>query len=180
MAYDAATSRELIDLSLPRNLEDRSGWAQDIHGAFSLQALPPSRENICAVIAVIEQESSFQVNPIIPGLPAIAWREIDRRVADAGVPKLLVDGAMDLRSSGGRSYRERINAAKTEKDLSDIFEDFTSLVPMGKTLFADRNPIRTRGPRTPSLAARAHTPHQTTEPQDYAELDHRLVRRARG
>jgi hypothetical protein len=152
VAYDAATSRELIDQSLPRNLVDRSGWAADIYEAFTVQALPPSRENICAVVAVIEQESSFQVNPIISGLPAIAWREIDRRAADAGVPKVLVDGALDLHSSSGRSYRERINAAKTEKDLSDIFEDFTSLVPMGKTLVADRNPIRTRGPMQVNVA----------------------------
>jgi hypothetical protein len=152
VAYDAATSRELIDLSLPRNLVDRSGWAEDIYAAFTVQALPPSRENICAVVAVIEQESSFQVNPIIPGLPAIARREIDRRVAEAGVPRVLVDGALDLTSSSGRSYRERINAAKTEKDLSDIFEDFISLVPMGKTLFADHNPIRTRGPMQVNVA----------------------------
>jgi hypothetical protein len=149
---DAVASREMIDQSLPRNLVDRSGWAADIYAAFSVQSLPPSRENVCAVVAVIEQESSFQVNPIIPGLPAIAWREIDRRAAEAGIPRVLVDGALHVHSSSGRSYRERINAAKTEKDLSDIFEDFTSLVPMGKTLFADRNPIRTRGPMQVNVA----------------------------
>ena len=149
---DAATAREWLDQSLPPHLSDRSGWAADIYAAFAAQALPPSRENLCAVVAVIAQESGFQVNPIIPGLPAIAWREIDRRAADAGVPRVLVDGALDLHSSSGRSYRERINAAKTEKDLSDIFEDFTSLVPMGKTLFADRNPIRTRGPMQVNVA----------------------------
>jgi hypothetical protein len=150
--YDAATSRELIDQSLPRNLADRSGWAADIHAAFTVQALAPNRENVCAVVAVIEQESSFQVNPVIPGLPAIARREIDRRAAEAGVPRVLVDGALDLHSSTGRSYSERISAAKTEKDLSDIFEDFISLVPMGKKLFADRNPIRTRGPMQVNVA----------------------------
>jgi len=152
LVYDAAASRESIDQSLPRNLPDRSGWVSDIDAAFTAEALPASRENICAVVAVIEQESGFQVNPVIPGLPAIAWREIDRRVADAGVPRVLVDAALDLPSSNRRSFRERINAAKTEKDLSDIFEDFTSLVPMGKTLFADRNPIRTRGPMQVNVA----------------------------
>jgi hypothetical protein len=150
--YDAATSREVIDQLLPPNLADRSGWGADIDAAFSAQALPPSRENVCAVLAVIEQESGFQVNPIIPGLPAIARREIDRRVTDAGVPRVLVDAALELPSSSGRSFSERINAAKTEKDLSDIFEDFISLVPLGKTLFADRNPIRTRGPMQVNVA----------------------------
>lgn len=152
VVFDAAAAHDLIDQSLPRNLADRGGWAADIYAAFDVQALPPSRDNICAVVAVIEQESSFQVNPIIPGLPAIAWREIDRRAADAGVPMMLVHGALDLHSSSGPSYSERINAAKTEKDLSDIFEDFISLVPMGKTLFASRNPIRTRGPMQVNVA----------------------------
>jgi len=152
VAYDGATSRVLIDRSLPLDLVDRSGWEDDINSAFTAQGLPPSRENICAVVAVIEQESSFQVNPIIPGLSAIARREIDRRIADAGVPKLLVEGALNLRSSSGRTYRERIDAARTEKDLSDIFEDFIRLVPMGNTLFANRNPIRTRGPMQVNVA----------------------------
>jgi hypothetical protein len=152
VVYDAAMSREALDRSLPRNLTDRGGWAADIRAAFTIQALPPSRQNVCAVVAVIEQESSFQVNPVVPGLPAIAWREIHRRAAEAGVPRVLVDGALELRSSNGRSYRERIDAATTEKNLSDIFEDFTSLVPMGRTLFADRNPIRTRGPMQVNVA----------------------------
>jgi hypothetical protein len=51
-----------------------------------------------------------------------------------------------LRSPDGRSYKERIDTAKTEKELSDIFEDFIATVPLGSTLFADHNPIRTRGP----------------------------------
>jgi hypothetical protein len=34
----------------------------------------------------------------------------------------------------------------TEKQLSDIFEDFTGSVPLGRSLFANLNPIRTRGP----------------------------------
>src|SRR6202030_2025466 len=43
-------------------------------------------------------------------------------------------------------------AAKTEKDLSDAYEDFIAAVPLGRTLFADRNPIRTRGPMQVNVA----------------------------
>jgi hypothetical protein len=145
-AVSPAEARELIDRSLPRSVSDRAGWAADMYAGFTVLAVAPSHENICAVVAVIEQESGFRVDPVVPGLPAMAWREIDDRAAHAGLPRMIVHGVLNLKSSTGRSYTDRIDSAKTEKELSDIFEDFIGAVPMGSTLFADRNPIRTRGP----------------------------------
>jgi hypothetical protein len=142
----AAQTRDLIESALPRSVGDRAGWAADMFSAFNVLAVAPTNENICAVIAVIEQESGFRVDPVIPGLAAIAWREIDDRAVRAGIPRMMVHGVLELKSPTGRSYGERIDNAKTEKELSDIYQDFISAVPMGRTLFADRNPIRTRGP----------------------------------
>jgi hypothetical protein len=65
---------------------------------------------------------------------------------------MIVHGVLDLKSANGRSYSERIDAAKTEKDLSDIYEDFIAGVPLGRTLFDDKNPIRTRGPMQVNVA----------------------------
>lgn len=141
-----ARARAAIESALPRTAADRSGWTSDIYAALTVLNIDPSRDNICAVIAVIGQESGFQVDPVIPGLPAIAWREIDSRAARAGVPPVLVHTALKLKSSNGRSYGERIDSARTERDLSDIYEDFIDAVPMGRSLFAEHNPIRTRGP----------------------------------
>ncbi|MDP9012140.1 MAG: DUF1615 domain-containing protein [Pseudomonadota bacterium] len=141
-----ATARELIDSSLPRTISDRAGWTADVYAGFNALGIAPTHENICAVVAVIEQESGFRVDPVVPGLPSIAWREIDARAAHAGVPRLVVHGVLQLTSSTGRSFSDRIDGAKTEKELSDIFEDFIGAVPLGRTLFAGHNPIRTRGP----------------------------------
>ena len=145
-------ARAMIDTALPRSVHDRAGWTDDIYAAFTLQSIEPTRENICAAVAVIEQESSFQVDPVVPGLAAIAWREIDSRAEHIGVPRLIVHGALQLRSPTGITYSERIDAAKTEKDLSDIFEDFIGAVPMGRTLFAEHDPVRTRGPMQVNVA----------------------------
>ncbi len=123
-----------------------------MYAGFTALAIAPTRANICAVVAVIEQESGFRVDPVIPGLPTIAWREIDARAARAGIPRLLVHGVLQLKSATGRSYGERIDSATTERQLSDIYEDFIGAVPMGRTLFADRNPIRTRGPMQVQVA----------------------------
>jgi Protein of unknown function (DUF1615) len=145
-------TRAMIDHSLPVALSDRAGWIADIDAAITVQAVAPSRENICAVEAIIEQESSFRVDPVVPGLPAIAWKEIDKRAAHADVPLILVHSALKLPSPTGRSFSERIDSAKTEKDLSDVYEDFIGAVPLGRTLFADKNPIRTRGPMQVNVA----------------------------
>jgi hypothetical protein len=151
-AMSPAQGRALIDQSLPRGVPDRAGWVTDIYAGFTVQSLELTRQNVCAVVAVIEQESNFQVDPEIPGLGAIAWREIDSRAERAGLPRMIVHGALQLRSSTGRSYSERIDAARTEKDLSDIYEDFIGAVPLGRKLFADWNPIRTRGPMQVNVA----------------------------
>jgi hypothetical protein len=145
-------ARALIERSLPRVLADRGGWTADIYEGFSAQGLEPNHESVCAVVAVIEQESSFRIDPIIPRLGTIAWREIDARAERAGVPRLIVHGALQLKSPNGRSYSDRIDSANTEKDLSDIYEDFIGAVPMGQTLFAGKNPIRTRGPMQVNIA----------------------------
>ena len=145
-------ARAWIEQSIPRGVPDRPGWVTDIYSGFTVQGLEPGRENVCAVVAVIEQESNFRVNPVVPGMGAIAWREIDGRAERAGVPRLIVHGALGLRSSTGRTYSERIDAARTEKDLSDIYEDFIGSVPLGQRLFADWNPIRTRGPMQVNVA----------------------------
>jgi hypothetical protein len=144
--------RGTIERSLPRTAPDRSGWAADMYAAFTVLGIEPTHENVCAVVAVIEQESGFRVDPVIPGLPAIAWREIDGRAERAGVPPLIVHTALQLKSPTGRSYSDRIDSARTEKNLSDIYEDFIGAVPLGSTLFAERNPIRTRGPMQVNIA----------------------------
>jgi len=144
--------RAVIDRALPAAVSDRAGWTADITLSFSKLGLPPTRANACAVVAVIEQESAFQVDPVIPGLGKLALRTIDERATHAGVPLVLVHAALDLKSTDGRSYRDRIRVAHTEKQLSDVYEDFTGRVPLGHRLFASWNPIRTRGPMQVNVA----------------------------
>lgn len=155
--FGPTAAREAIQRVLPSQVDDRAGWATDIHAALATLELPSTPENMCAVIAVTEQESSFRADPAVPGLPAIAWKEIDRRAESASVPKLAVRAALALKSPDGRSYAERIDSVKTERQLSEIFEDFIGMVPLGKTWLADRNPVRTGGPMQVSIAfAEAH------------------------
>lgn len=159
-----AEAHALIERALPATVSDKPGWADDIYAALSTQQIEPTQENVCAVVAVIEQESGFHVNSVVPGLPSIAWKEIHARADHSLVPWMLVRGALDLKSPTGRTYSDRIDHARTEKDLSDIYEDFIDSVPLGHTLFADHNPIRTRGPMQVNIAFLAQTPAVRTYP----------------
>jgi hypothetical protein len=144
--------RALIEESLPHSVTDRAGWTTDMYAAFTVLTITANHENVCAVVAVIQQESGFQVDPVIPGLGAIARAEIDRRAEHAHVPLIIVNGVLALKSADGRTYGDRIDASRTEKQLSDVYEDFIAAVPLGKTLFAEQNPIRTRGPMQVNVA----------------------------
>jgi hypothetical protein len=137
---------------MPAKTPDREGWAADIQSAFTAQALDPSTENLCSVLAVTEQESTYQVDPAVPGMAKIARGEIDRRAARLHIPQLLVRRALQIRSPNGKTYAARLDVARTEKDLSAIFDDFISMVPMGQTLFGSLNPVHTGGPMQVSIA----------------------------
>lgn len=152
-----AQIRAKIVRLMPAKTPDREGWASDIYAAFAAQDIPAFNENICAVLAVAEQESTYQVNPPVPGLARIANEEINRRADKLHIPQALVGAALQLHSPNGKTYAQRLSSARTEKELSAIFDDFIGMAPLGKTLFGRLNPVRTGGPMQVSIAfAEAH------------------------
>ncbi len=172
MAGTRAQRRQLlslIDHAVPPEVPDRSGWVRDLASGFQALGIAPDPPRVCAVVAILEQESGFEVHPVIPHLGTLAMREIYRRAAQAGVPRPLVRAALDVRSTDGASYAERIARARTEQQLSDIYEDFTGRVPLGRKLFARFNPIRTRGPMQVNVAFAArferHHPYPFRNPE---------------
>jgi hypothetical protein len=149
---DPDVARAEIAKRLPSKVANRNGWAVDIFAALEALSIRPTTENICAVVAVTEQESTFQVNPPVHGLAAIARREIDSRARRYHIPTMAVNAALSLKSPTGATYRERLDTVKTEKELNDIFADFIDIVPLGGQLFGGFNPVRTGGPMQVSIA----------------------------
>ena len=148
----ATEGRALVARLLPDGVKERTAWSTDLYAAIAAHDIPTTPETICSVIAVASQESGFQVDPPVPGIADIARKEIDKRRESAGVPKFALDAALALSSTNGKSYSERLDGVKTELQLSDIYEDFIGRVPFGKSLLADRNPVRTGGPMQVSIA----------------------------
>lgn len=151
-AIDPDAVRAEIRSLLPATVSNADGWAIDIYAAFEALGVPASSEHICGALAVTEQETNYQVDPAVPSLPSIARREIDARAESRHIPKLMVSAALKIKSPDGRTYGERLESARTEQDLSSLFEDFTRSVPLGEKLFGNLNPVRTGGPMQVSIA----------------------------
>lgn len=148
----------VVRQKMPASVKDRNQWADALAKTFESQKIAPTEENICSVLAVAQQESMYQSDPAVPGLNKIAWKEIDRRAESIHIPVFLVHTALKITSPNGKSYSERLDTVKTEKQLSAIFDDFINMVPMGQTLFGSLNPVHTGGPMQVSIAfAEKHT-----------------------
>lgn len=154
-----------IEPLLPRGVRDPAGWSQDIRTAMEALAVPLTRDNLCAAIAVIAQESSFQAEPVVPGLPSIIRKELEKRRSRYHVPQAVLDAALAVRSPDGRRYEERINALRTENDLNRLYDDMLASLPLGKTLFGHHHPVKTGGPMQVSLAFAEQ--QETRKPSPY-------------
>ncbi len=148
---------------IPTHVPDRTGWADDI--AFAIRSLKKdlTAERVCAVIAVIEQESGYQTDPVVANLPKIVRDGLRKKFARLGP---LADTAMDTLLSGkvpgsNETFNQRINKLRTERDLDRFFRDMAttyrgrmpgpfaiasalSLI-LGKGSLEDLNPVTTAG-----------------------------------
>ncbi|WP_313953149.1 DUF1615 domain-containing protein, partial [Accumulibacter sp.] len=143
--------RALVNRVLPPQVGDRAGWAADIFAAMAALRILPTPENLCAVISIIAQESTFQADPPVAGLSRIVWQELEKRREKYAIPKVVLDLALSKSSPDGRSYKARIDALRTENQMNAIYDDMISELPGGKVLFAGYNPVRTGGPMQVSV-----------------------------
>ena len=149
--------RDEVARRIPATVDDRAGWAADIQTAFAAQDIDPMAENICAVLAVVAQESGYKADPPVANLPTIARREIERRAAEVHVPGFMIGAALKVRSTDGRSYEQRLRTVRTERELSELYEELVGRVPLGERLFDGYNPVQTGGPMQVSIPfAEAH------------------------
>src|SRR3982750_3838417 len=62
-SMSAADGRAVVAALLPPGVSDRAGWATGIYAAFAAMEISASPENVCSVVAITEQESTFRTDP---------------------------------------------------------------------------------------------------------------------
>lgn len=146
-----AQGRALLNQLLPAKMPDRAGWSADILDAFTALKLPYTAELFCAAAATIEQESTWQGDPVVPGLPSIVWKAIDAKASRYHVPLSVVKTALLKPSPTGQSYKARIDNLRTEREMNDLFEDMAREARNLGLPLNMANPIRTGGPMQVSV-----------------------------
>ncbi len=129
-----ATTTKLIR-SAEKSVIDAQGWALDLHDVLQQHDFPQSKENICAAVAVIDQESGFVADPPVPGLGKLSEQALRDKFE-----KVPIGGSIALRwlentPTPAASFMARIRNAKTERDLDLAYRSLVDYA--GKTTSLD-------------------------------------------
>ncbi len=148
---------------LPPQVKDRAGWASDIAKAIQEAKREVNAERVCAVVAVIQQESGFQVDPKVSELPRIVRNGLEEKFKPLGpLAEPSLDALLSLKVPGtSTSFSKRIAQLDSERDLDQLFRQldrsYQEKMPgtyavastitkiLGKGNFRDLNPITTAG-----------------------------------
>lgn len=104
-----------------KNVKDPQGWAADLLDVLKLHDLPASKENICAAIAIIDQESSFIADPAVAGLGKISEKALRAKMDKVPVLGRIALHFLEIKPSPSDNYLARIRAARTERDLDLVY-----------------------------------------------------------
>lgn len=145
-------------------------WSQAILSALKHIKRPATRESVCAVIAVIAQESNFKANPAVPNLAQVVKARLTAYEEKYGRPgKALMGSFLDARSAKDKkTFAQRLKTVRTERDLDLTFRDmlayhksthpfvFTAANVAGRVFdgrtLEELNPIATAGSMQVSVA----------------------------
>lgn len=152
-----------IEDRIPERIKERESWAKAILDAVVAVELEPTAERICAVIAVIEQESGYQADPEVANLPKVVKAGLMAKLAPLGpLAEPAMKAILEGRSPGSEvTFGRRIDGLKTERDLDRLFRDIAAAyrerLPgtfvvasalaklLGKGALQDLNPVTTAG-----------------------------------
>lgn len=102
---------------------DAAGWAQDMLSVMATHHLPANRENVCAAVAIIDQESRFSANPTVPGLGKMSVIALNQKLANLSILGIELKSILEENPSPKDSFMARIGRARTERDLDLTYRD---------------------------------------------------------
>ena len=118
---------------IPNRVNDRKSWAKDIFDITEELKIPRSKENVCTIIAVVDQESNFIANPNVPGLGEKAVKEVSSRLQEKFEAKLgttigapIAEYFQDVlknQPTPEDNYLKQMSRVKNEKELDVLYRE---------------------------------------------------------
>lgn len=124
---------EQIKKVLPPRVNDRESWSQDIFDIMQQLSIPKSKQNVCSIVAVVDQESNFVADPAVPGLGEKAVQEINTRLKEKFEAKLgetiggtvagYFEDVLKNQPSPENNYMSQMRKVKTERELDLLYRE---------------------------------------------------------
>ena len=107
--------------------------AKDIFDITEQLGIPQSKENICSIVAVVDQESNFVADPTVPGLGEKAVKEVQDRLTEKFTDKLgetiggtvagYFEEVLKTQPSPEDNYLSQMRRVKTERQLDELYRE---------------------------------------------------------
>lgn len=122
---------EQIKRVIPTRVNGREFWANDIDDIMEKLGIPKTKENVCSIVAVVDQESNFVADPVVPGLGAKAVKEVNTRLNEKFEEKLgttiggqvagYFEDVLKNQPSPDNNYMSQMRKVRTERDLDLLY-----------------------------------------------------------
>ena len=124
---------EQIKKAIPPRVNERLSWATDIYDISDQLGIPTTKENVCTIVAVVDQESNFVADPQVPGLGEKAVKEVQDRLEEKFKDKLgdgiggtiagYFQDVLKNQPSPEDNYLSQMRRVKTERELDELYRE---------------------------------------------------------
>ncbi|WP_180059060.1 DUF1615 domain-containing protein [Acinetobacter sp. YH12128] len=124
---------EQIKKAIPPRVNERLSWANDIYDISDQLGIPTTKENVCTIVAVVDQESNFVADPHVPGLGEKAVKEVQDRLEEKFKDKLgdgiggtvagYFQDVLKNQPSPEDNYLSQMRRVQTERELDELYRE---------------------------------------------------------
>ena len=125
--------QEQLKRLIPNRVSDRESWSKDIYDIAKQFGIPQTKQNMCTIIAVVDQESNFHADPQVAGLGAKAVKEVQERLEEKFTDKLgdtigqpiaaYFQDVLKNQPSPEDNYLKQMRRVTTERQLDELYRE---------------------------------------------------------
>lgn len=116
---------EKLILAEASKLDSPDIWAGVILESLKEIGIPATKKNVCAVIAVISQESGFKTVPKTRGLPEILLKKLKNAETNE-LYRQIIEIRLNQYANNGKTFRRNIYSIVSERDVEIWYNEFVA------------------------------------------------------